>query len=151
MFELRNFQMPGLRRIAYLDPADLPPNIRHMAAAGMKPVITSPTSDIEFFGDAELTFSLSKDGKLLTTLTFLSSDYFPHFDMAFIVEDRMGQRRLIGAWEIPFPIVKVDSTTAKAPGQRRQTEYTITWAGYPPEVTVWLDEDNLRPLRSNGS
>lgn len=149
MLSFADFQMPGLRRIAIIDPADLPPLIREMAVSGIVPVISSPVRDIDFTGDAELSFSKSKDGKESTTLSFTSSDCIPFYDVSFIVEDQMGQRRVVGALEPPFPLLNVERTTAGGPGQRRRTDYTVTWPGYPPEVTVYLDDDNTLPIRDH--
>lgn len=147
MLDANNFLMPGIRRIAIVDPTDLPPFIRQMDLSGIMPVIAAPVRDIDFFGDAELSLSIDKEGKTITSLSFFSSDAVPFYDVAFVVEDQMKQRRVVGALEPPFPVVKVEKTTAPAPGQRRRTQYSVTWAGRPPEVVVWLDDDDNLPLR----
>ena len=149
MLSSADFQMPGLRRIAIIDPADLPPLIREMAASGIVPVISSPTRDIDFFGDAVLAFTRSEDGKESTTLSFSSSDCIPFYDVAFIVEDQMRQRRVVGALEPPFPVLKVVRTTAGAPGQKRSTDFSVIWPGFPPEVTAYLDDDDRLPIRDS--
>lgn len=146
MVSFTDFQIPGLRRIAFIDPADLPPFIREMAKTGIQPVIASPLRDIDFFGEAVLSFTLSKDGKEQTKLSFSSSDSIPFRDVAFVVEDQLGQRRVVGSLEPPFPKLDVVKTTGGGPGQKRNTEYTVTWTGYPPEVTVYMDDDKHLPV-----
>ena len=145
MVSFIDLQIPGLRRIAFIDHADLPPFIREMARTGIQPVIAAQVRDVDFFGDAELSFSLSKDGKEQTTLTFSSSDDIPFYDVAFVVEDQMGKRRVVGSLEPPFPKLEVARTTGSGPGQKRKTEYTVTWTGYPPEVTVFMEDDHKLP------
>lgn len=72
--------------------ADLPKHIRMMNAADIVSTIIAPTTDIDFFGEAKLAYSRSKEGKKLSTLTFMSSDDIPAKDIAFVVENQSRQR-----------------------------------------------------------
>ena len=129
MLDKDNFLISGLRRIAYVRSSDLPRHIRRI------------------FGDSKLEFSRSKDGKETSTLTFSSSDDIPLHDIAFIAQDRSGHRRIVGALEAPFPMVAVSESTGGSAADRRATTYTVTWAGRPAHVVIWMDDDNRLPIR----
>ena len=144
MLDTDNLLIPGLTRIAYVKCSDLPRHIRRMAQAGMIPTVSVESVDIDFFGDSKLR---SKDGKETSTLTFSSSDDIPLHDIAFIAQDRSGHRRIVGALEAPFPMVAVSESTGGSAADRRATTYTVTWAGRPAPVVIWMDDDNRLPIR----
>lgn len=147
MLDTDNLLIPGLTRIAYVKCSDLPRHIRRMAQAGIIPTVSVESVDIDFFGDSKLEFSRSKDGKETSTLTFSSSDDIPLHDIAFIAQDRSGHRRIVGALEAPFPMVAVSESTGGSAADRRATTYTVTWAGRPAPVVIWMDDDNRLPIR----
>ena len=147
MLDTNNFLMPGLRRIAMVSIADLPKHIRMMNAADIVSTIIAPTTDIDFFGEAKLAYSRSKEGKELSTLTFMSSVDIPAKDIAFVVEYQSRQRLIVGALEAPFPMVAVEDSSGSSPTDRRATAYTVTWAGRPAPVNVWMADDDSLPVR----
>lgn len=141
MIDNNNFLMPGLRRIAYLKTADLPQNIRMMSDAKINPAVAAPATDINFFGSADLSYSKSKDGKKVSTLTFSSSDSIPLNDIAFIVENQSRQRFIIGALEAPFPKIELKSNTGGSPSDKRADVYSVTWAGCPTRIDACCFDD----------
>ncbi len=147
MLDTTNFLMPGLRRIAMVNTADLPKHIRMMNEADIVSTITAATTDVDFFGEAKLAYSRSKDGKQLASLSFMSSDYIPAKDVAFIVENQSRQRMIVGALEAPFPMVSIEDSSGSSPSDRRATAYTVTWAGRPAPVNVWMKDDDCLPVR----
>lgn len=128
---MEQFSLPGLRRVAAINPDALPSDIRKMQLAGMIPVIAASPSMMNIFGDSLLEFSKDADNKLSCSLSFSSLVLLPNIPTAFIAEDRMGQCRLIGALEPPFPKVSYTYSSGKSSADKREINYKVEWEGVP--------------------
>lgn len=137
--------LPGLRKIAYFDSAQVPAEATIIANTGQPVTIAALPVVVNTYGTPELTESLQADGTHKTTLKFSTLDTIPPHGIAFIAEKQDHSRHLIGTSSLPPIAIEYERTTGTQTSPAGY-EYTITWSRPPIPVTVWLPEDITAPI-----
>ena len=128
---MEHISIPGLHRIAAIRHEALPPLIRNLREAGMTAHVAAVPVLMDHFGDSQLEWEINADGKRSLTLSFSSLMPLGPHHTAFVVEDRMHNRWLVGAAEPPFPKVTVNATSGKGSADTRAMRYAVEWEGTP--------------------
>lgn len=105
--------------------------IRSLREAGMTAHIAALPVMMGHFGDSQLEWEINADGKRSVKLSFYSLESIRPQYTAFIVEDRMHNRWLVGAAEPPFPKVAVKAASGKGSADTRALRYEVEWEGTP--------------------
>lgn len=138
-------QLPGLRKIAYIDSEQVPEDATLIADTGAAVTIAAMPEMVNTYGAPTLTESRQPDGTFKTTLKFRTLDTIPAHDIAFITERQDGSRHLIGTSSLPPLGIEYERTTGTETSPAGY-EYTITWSRPPIPVTAWLPEDVTKPI-----
>lgn len=144
---MEHFSIPGLRQVAAIPFDALTPDIRRMRIAGMTAQVSAIPTMMYIFGESSLEWEIGADGKRSASLSFYSLESLPNSPFAFVAEDRMGIRWLVGAMEPPFPVVSVSATSGKGSADSRAILYKVEWEGTPIICNCRFPSDISLPLR----
>lgn len=128
---MEQISIPGLRRVAAISFEALPQDIRRMRISGMTAHVAAVPLMMDIFGDSLIEWSIDAEQKRSCSLSFSSLRTLPNGFNAFIAEDRMGHRWLIGAAEPPFPKITANASSGKDSSDKRAIDYKIEWEGTP--------------------
>lgn len=134
------WHIPSLKAVYILPASALSPFARETyLSTGHYPVIASPQKlpSVRRASLASEEQSSGIGGK--STLTFTTDTPIPlDGPLAFIAETHIqGLRYLVGAFEPPFPLIKIEATTGSRPSDTAAATVTVTWP-FPPIPTLVL-------------
>ncbi len=144
---MEQISIPGLRQVAAISFDALPHDIRRMRIAGMTAHVAAIPAMMNIFGDSSIEWEIDADGRRSASLSFYSLEILPNGHFAFVAEDRMGNRWLVGAMEPPFPKVSVSASSGKGSADSRAILYKVEWEGTPIICNCRFPSDISLPLR----
>ena len=124
--------LPGIIRIGYVECQLLPDDIMLRALSGTPIGIYTTITDVCFIGDATCDTEVSIDNNSQVekaTLTFRTLDELPIAKhLAFVIFTIQGDIYIIGTKELPYPTVKITSTTGTPDGEPSVRKYEVSLA-----------------------
>jgi len=122
--------LPGISHIYIVSCSNLTPHLMLQAIANMNVAVYASLQEVPFNGEPTLECANEYDnhGRLeKVTLSFSSpTDIDAATPSAFVIEDANGARFLIGAREMPFPIVKKTKKAGTPTGDPAAFAYEVT-------------------------
>lgn len=123
--------LPGIKRIAFVDCSLLPADITLRALAGVPVGIFTTVNDICKIGEAtcETEEQFDNNSQLeKATLTFRTLDELPTYrHLAFVIYTTNGDTFVIGTKELPYPTVKLTSSTGTPEGEPSVRKYEVSF------------------------
>lgn len=121
--------LPGIKKLYWVERRYLQKRIDLYAMASQQVAILCDLNEIIFSGDPDCRCVTSKENNgwhQESTLKFRTAHAIPCADIAFIVTDVSGQSYLIGAYEMPYPLIKWEYKSGTPSGDPAGFEYEIT-------------------------
>lgn len=123
--------LPGIKSISYVSCDSLPYHITTKAIVGMPIGIFDKGTTVHFVGlpKVDVDESFDNNSQLQkATLQFNTTDEMPtNRHLAFLIETVNGERYVMGAREIPYPVVKIAFSTGKPSGESAAAEVEVTF------------------------
>lgn len=123
--------LPSIVKIAYLPCSELSPDITFRYKVKMPVAVYAGTIPVKFYDTptCEAVSEYENKGRVeQATLTFSTIDELPtSYPIAFVVTTANSRSYLIGTFERPFPVVKIESTTGAPAGDAAVSKVTVTF------------------------
>lgn len=137
-----HWEIPGIKNIYTVDPSTLPSDIPARGEAGLPITIVANAADELVLADIPecvVTETHRANGTAYeTTLKFITTSRFiPNEPRAWVVVDASDKKIILGARELPFPVLTSEATTG-LPSKRKGVECEVKCCTYPSEVLLIL-------------
>lgn len=124
-------RLPGIRKICYVDCDKLPRNVVEKAIACMPIALAMDLNRMAFFTNAicKVKETFVNNGKTEEASLSFNSDIRlnTNKNLAWVVNDNVGDWWLIGAKEPTYPCVVREMNTGQETGDAAMFTYQITW------------------------
>ena len=123
-----SYNMPGIVRVEYLTPDQVPPSVMQKYIAGLPVGVFADGISMPLHGDAtcQAVEEHSNNGRTeKVTLTFMTTGDVPQAGVVWKIKDANGGWWLIGAKERAYPTVKISTSTGEPGGDRAVKTVTV--------------------------
>lgn len=122
--------LPGVKNLYWVECSKLPPRIDLQALGDLPVALLADLNEIAFLGNADCRCVTEKENngwRQKASIKFRTGDKLPFCNnVAFVVTDVNGISYLIGAKELPFPVVRFEYNGGTPSGDPAGFTYEIS-------------------------
>ena len=123
--------LPGIAKVWYIERDCLPEDVGYRAVAGIPVAFDGTPERVSLQGEGLCELEQSFDNNSYiekVKLSFETFDEIPNEQHpAFVIETNNGEKYVIGAWERPYPTVKINHSTGHPDGDASVRKYEVSY------------------------